>query len=167
MPDQYACDRTDILIREFASGDEVRLADVFYHAIHQTAAADYSPQQLAVWAPVQSDPGRWAEKMRSIQPFVVEIGGVVVGYADVQRNGYIDHFYVSPQFGRRGVGKALMNQIHQVALSNHAPQLFSSVSLTARPFFEKFDFVIDAAQQVVVDGIALRNFRMSKTLTPT
>ena len=32
---------------------------------------------------------------------------MIVGYADVQANGYIDHFFVSPSVARRGVGWAI------------------------------------------------------------
>lgn len=155
-----------MLIREFGIGDEPHLAEVFRQAIHQTAAADYSSEQLAAWAPPQHDSDRWAERMRNIKPFVAELEGRIVGYADVQPDGYMDHFYVSPRAGRRGVGSALMQRIHKVARANRLTRLYSEVSLTARPFFEKFDFIVDSAQVVRIRGQALNNFRMSKLLSP-
>ncbi|MDB5335652.1 MAG: family N-acetyltransferase [Planctomycetaceae bacterium] len=156
-----------MLIREFSLGDEPHLAEVFYQAIHQTAAADYGPEQLAVWAPAQHDPNRWAERMRGIRPFVAELDGVIVGYADLQTDGYIDHFFVSPEAGRRGVGAALMQHILEVARAKRMTRLYSEVSLTARPFFEKFHFIVDEAQVVLISGVALNNFRMSKLLGST
>ena len=155
-----------MLIRDFAPGDEPHLAQLYYDAVHQTAAADYSPEQLAVWAPADRDPTQWAERLRRIRPFLAEIDGVIVGYADVQSDGYIDHFYVLPGAGRRGIGSALMNQIQAVAWTNQTRRLYANVSLTARFFFEKFDFLVDKEQVVVVSGIPLRNFRMSKSLVP-
>ncbi|MES2794255.1 MAG: GNAT family N-acetyltransferase [Planctomycetota bacterium] len=155
-----------MVIREFAVGDEPQLAQVYYQAVHQTAAADYSSEQCAVWAPAQRDPVQWAERIRGIRPFIAEIDGVISGYADVQANGYIDHFFVSPGAGRRGVGSALMRRIHEVAVARQIPRLFSHVSITAKPFFEKFGFIVDAAQVVVVSGISFDNFRMSKSIIP-
>lgn len=153
-----------MLIREFAVGDEPHLAEVFRQAIHQTAAADYTPEQLAAWAPAPHDPDLWAKRMQGINPFVAELDGVIVGYADVQSDGHVDHFFVSPAAGRRGVGSALMHRIHEAARVKRLSRLYSEVSLTARPFFEKFDFVVDEAQVVMVRGIPLENFRMSKSL---
>ncbi len=153
-----------MLIREFALGDEPYLAEVYRQAIHQTAAADYTPEQLAAWCPAQHDPDRWAERIRGIKPFVAELDGVIVGYADVQSDGHIDHFFVAPEAGRRGVGSALMQRIHDVARVNRLSRLYSEVSLTARPFFEKFHFTVNEAQVVIVRGIPLNNFRMSKSL---
>lgn len=153
-----------MLIRNFASGDEPHLARIYYEAVHQTAAADYSPEQLAVWAPADRDPVQWAERIRRIKPFIAEIDGAIVGYADLQPDGYIDLFYVSPKVGRRGVGSALLSHIQTLAVAKRVPRLYTQASLTARPFFEKFNFVVDAAQVVVVSGIPLRNFRMSKYL---
>lgn len=153
-----------MLIRPYVAGDEAQLQEVFYQAVHQTAAADYSAEQLAVWAPAAQDMDQWAARMRAIQPFVAEIDGKVCGYADVQPDGYIDHFFVAPGAGRRGVGSTLMRRIHDVALAGKLPRLYSNVSLTARPFFEKFNFNVDEAQVVVVRGMRFNNFRMSKQL---
>jgi putative acetyltransferase len=38
------------------------------------------------------------------------------------------------------------------------------VSITARPFFEHFGFVVEAPQQVTVRGVVFDNFRMRKTV---
>ena len=59
-----------------------------------------------------------------------------------------------------------MHQIQAVAWTNRTARLYAHVSLTARSFFEKFDFLVDEEQVVVVSGIPLRNFRMSKSLVP-
>ena len=57
-----------------------------------------------------------------------------------------------------------MRKIHDTARLRGADCLFSNVSLTARPFFEKWGFGVESPQIVQVRGIALRNFRMCKQL---
>lgn len=152
----------ETIVRAFQSQDAPALWDVFYSAIRQTAAADYTAEQLDAWAPATPDPARWALRMEGLQPFVCEIGGRIVGYADLQPTGYIDHFFVSPGAGRRGVGSALMRRIHESAAEQRVRRLFSDVSLTARPFFEKFGFEIQTAQTVSIRDMTLASFRMSK-----
>jgi putative acetyltransferase len=154
----------EIAIRNFDPTDAPALWNIFYSAIHQLAAEDYSPQQLAAWAPQQIDLEKWATRMRGISPFIAQVNSKPVGYADVQPNGYIDHFFVSPTVARRGVGTSLMRHIHQQANALQLTRLFSDVSITARPFFEHFDFAVEKTQSVSINGIALTNYRMSTSL---
>lgn len=154
-------------IRGFQAGDEPALHEAFYLAIHQTAAAHYSPEQLDAWAPTAYDPEAWAERMRAIRPFIAVDRDVIIGYADLQDDGYIDHFFVLPAMGRRGVGSVLMRHIHDQALQRGITRLYSDVSLTARPFFERWNFGVERAQSVSVRGAVLENFRMVKQLPAT
>ncbi|MEQ1757284.1 MAG: GNAT family N-acetyltransferase [Vicinamibacterales bacterium] len=151
-------------IRPFREGDAPALWRVFYSAIRQTAAKDYTPEQIVAWAPTEFDAAKWAERMRGIQPFVAEQDGAIVGYADVQANGYIDHFFVSPTVVRQGVGSRLMQSIHDRAAVQGFERLFSDVSLTARPFYERWGFSVEEARTLTVAGVMLDNFRMSKAL---
>jgi putative acetyltransferase len=151
------------IIRHFEKGDEPALWQVFFSAIHETASADYAPEQINAWAPEDVDSARWASRMQSISPFVAVRNGKIVGYADVQSNGYIDHFFVSPAVTREGVGSLLMSKIHDTAIAHGTKSLFAEVSVTARPFFEKWGFEVVTPQTVSIRGVPLNNFRMSKS----
>lgn len=80
--------------------------------------------------------------MRGINPFVVELDGRPVGYADIQPSGYIDHFFVSGRHARQGVGAKLMATLHDEAKRAQLGELTSGVSLTAQSFFAKSGFSI-------------------------
>lgn len=152
-------------IRPFRAGDELALLHVFRSAIHGLASQNYTPEQLQAWAPQDMDQTLWVKRMHDIQPFVVDTYGVIVAYADVQLTGYIDHFYVSAQYARQGVGSMLMNQIHKTARNQENAALTSNVSLTAQPFFKKFGFVILEQRAPVTRGVAVPNAFMRKALT--
>jgi putative acetyltransferase len=151
-----------ITIRRYQPDDANALWAVYYSAIHQVAAADYTDEQTEAWAPTEFDPLKWAERMRGIAPFVAERDGTIVGYADLQPSGYIDHFFVAGGATRQGVGSRLMQQIHSTAISNGLESLFSNVSITARPFFERWGFEVEQAQSVTLRGVTFENFRMRK-----
>jgi putative acetyltransferase len=108
--------------------------------------------------------------MRQLRPFVAEESGRIVGYADLQQlqqpqnDGYIDHFFVSGDHARRGVGRLLMNRIHERAEELELRALRSDVSLTAQPFFERFGFQVVESRVVVIRGVELANARMEKNL---
>lgn len=97
-------------IRRFEPGEELVLFEVYYSVIHLIARNDYSEEQLNAWAPLDTDRELWVNRMRGINPFVAEIDGNPVGYADIQENGYLDHFFVSGHHSRQGIGKALMRK---------------------------------------------------------
>jgi putative acetyltransferase len=157
-----------MFIRPFRQGDEGALRQVFFSAVHELASKDYTAEQIEAWAPVlkETDEAPWSERIRSICPFVAELDGAIIGYADVQSNGYIDHFFVAASAARMGVGSTLMNKIHEVASIQGTTYLFSEVSITARPFFEKWGFAVETQQTVSVRGVSLTNFLMRKHLAP-
>ena len=155
-----------MLVRPFKDGDEPALQAVFYSAVHTLAAKDYAVQQLDAWAPHRPDWDAWTARMRALQPFVVEADGRVVGYADLQASGYVDHFYVAGRHARRGVGRLLMETLHARAAELGLVRLFSDVSLTAEPFFERFGFRVVERKNVVSGRVSLPNARMEKGLAP-
>lgn len=153
-----------MIIREFRIGDEPDLHQVFLSAVHEVAIRDYSLEQVAAWAPRSVDPDLWADRMRGIAPFVAEHEGKPVAYADVQPSGYIDHFFVSGPFARKGVGSRLMARIHEEATLKGMRLLTSDVSRTAQPFFEYWGFSIIEERHVVRRGVVIPNAFMKKEL---
>lgn len=155
-----------MLVRAFKDGDEPALQAVFYSAVHTTAARDYTSEQLDAWAPHRPDWEAWTARMQGLRPFVAEAEGRVVGYADLQTSGYIDHFFVSGKYARRGVGRLLMEALHARAAELGLARLFSDVSLTAEPFFERFGFRVVERKDVVMGKVSLANARMEKARAP-
>jgi putative acetyltransferase len=150
--------------RRFRLGEERALYEVFYSAIHLVASRDYTAEQINAWAPVDLDQELWSRKIHDIKPFVTEIDGNVVGYADLQPSGYIDHFFVSAYYQGQGVGRLLMSTIHSEAASLGLTELTSDVSRTAQPFFEKFGFCIIEQRTLELQGVVVPNALMRKVL---
>ena len=152
--------RHPLVIRPFRAGEESALHAIFHSAVHGIAASRYRPEQLEAWAPTDYDAEQWAERIRRIQPFVVEIDGQPVGYADLQATGYIDHFFVAATHARQGVGQSLMNHILNLAAQRRITRVQAQVSLSAEPFFARNGFAVMARQTVTVRGVALDNALM-------
>lgn len=101
--------------------------------------------------------------MQKLDPFVAIVDGEIVGYADVQNSGYIDHFYVAGSHPRRGVGTQLMAVLHEEARRLGLAELTSNVSKTAQPFFARFGFQIIEHRSPVIRGVTVPNALMRKT----
>lgn len=156
-----------MLVRRFCAGDEDDLWHVYHSAIHLIAARDYSREQVDAWAPESVDRDLWRRRMEGINPFVVESDQVIVGYADVQATGYIDHFFVSGHFPRRGVGALLMRTLHEEAHRSGLVELTSDVSRTAQAFFARFGFTVVEQRSPVLRGVVVPNAFMRKVLERT
>ena len=154
--------RAAISLRSLQPGDEPRLLAVYTSAIHRVASKDYSPEQIRAWAPPQVDPARWLAKMQAINPIVALLDGTPVGYADLQPDGSIDHFFVSGEHSRQGIGSQLMSRLLADAHTLGIPVLSAHVSRTAQPFFERFGFVVTAQRSPVVRGVVIPNAAMQR-----
>ena len=154
-----------LLIRPFQTSDAISLFQVFYSAIHQTAIHDYSTEQCNAWAPKDMDMTHWKEQMTCLKPFVVEANQRIVGYADLQTNGYIDHFFVHHEFAHQGIGSKLMHHLIQHARKIELGELTADVSKTAEAFFTSHGFAVMTRQFPVRNGLTLPNAAMKKVLS--
>lgn len=152
-----------MILRRFLPGDAEALWHVHHSAIHQTASRDYSPEQIQAWAPSEP-PESWTDRMRSLNPFVVEHQGEILAYADIQPSGYIDHFFVAGKHARQGIGLQLMTRLLDEAQALGVGELSANVSKTAQPFFARFGFEIIEQRAPVRHGVVLPNALMRKVL---
>lgn len=164
FPIEHLQKEVGVEIRRFKLGDEAALFHVYATAIHEIAVHNYTHEQVNAWAPLDFDPGVWAEVVQKIQPFVAVLNGEIVGYADVQVNGYIDHFFVSGHYPRQGIGTQLMARVHEEAAFLKLTELTSNVSKTAEPFFALHGFSVLERRFPVRRGVTLPNALMRKAL---
>ncbi len=145
-------------VRPYRPADAEALARLFYKTVHAVCARDYTPAQLAAWAPRPPDTAAWDASLRRRVAFVAEAGDGPVGFGDIDGTGYLDRLYVRHDWQRRGVGTALCARLEAAVwpatVRTHA-------SLTAPPFFAARGYRLVRAQQVERRGIWLTNFVMS------
>lgn len=145
-------------IRTYRPGDGPALAELFYHTVHTVNAADYTPEQLAAWAPGTAEPDGWDRSLRQHHTLVAVEGGTVLGFGDMDDGGYLDRLYVRADHQGRGVGSVLCDLLERAA----GGRVVTHASITARPFFERRGYRILREQQVERRGVLLTNFVMEK-----
>ncbi|RCS50516.1 GNAT family N-acetyltransferase [Bremerella cremea] len=154
----------NIAIRKAQREEYSALWQLFHDTIHKVNCRDYSPDQLAVWAPDKIEMSRWIDRIEKVNPWVAVAGEQLVGFADLQADGLVDMFFVHHQWQTQGIGKRLFQTINQQAKRLGLFELYSHVSITARPFFEAQGFQVETPQDVTMSGVVLRNYVMRKTL---
>jgi putative acetyltransferase len=151
-----------ITIRSYTKNDAKELWKIHFYTIRNINIRDYSKKQVEAWAPKSISDEIWNKRMMDLNPFIAEIDGVIVGYTDLQENGFIDHFFCHSEYQGQGVGKALMNHVLSVGKKRDIKRYYSEVSITARPFYEHFGFNVKQEQKFEVRGQLLKNFLMEK-----
>ena len=147
------------VIRPYCSGDCGKMAQLFYDTVHTVNAADYLPRQLDAWATGEADLSAWDASFRTHHTLIAEACGQIVGFADMDGNGYLDRLYVHRDFQRQGVAAALCD-----ALEAECPcECYTThASITARPFFLSRGYQVVREQQVERRGVWLTTFLMEK-----
>jgi putative acetyltransferase len=154
-----------ITIRKYKPEDTQALASIYFNTIHLINSQHYSKEQVDVWAPLKSLEGEgWLKKFLRTNPIIAVVDNEIVGFAELEPNGHIDCFFCHHNWIRRGVGSALMHKIHEDAQKQNITRIFSEVSITAKPFFEKHGFTTICEQKMVRNNVELINYKMEKLL---
>ncbi|MBP3305717.1 MAG: GNAT family N-acetyltransferase [Oscillospiraceae bacterium] len=144
-------------IRAYTAADCGELAALFYDTVHAVNAADYTAEQLNAWATGEVDMEKWNESFQAHHTVIVEMDGRIVGFGDMDSDGYLDRLYVHKDYQRRGVATAICDTLE----NNSAANVFTThASITAKPFFEKRGYAAVKKQQVERHGVRMTNYVM-------
>jgi putative acetyltransferase len=107
-------------------------------AIRETCSSHYPPEQIEAWAGLLSASSSYDQALAEHEMLVaVDAGGQVVGFGqlDVLRSE-IEAIYVDPAASGRGVGRALLAQLEQLARERGLQALQLAATLNAVTFYE-------------------------------
>lgn len=152
-----------VVLRDYQPGEAAALVRLFYDSVHGVCLGDYTQEQVDVWADGAADPAVWERSFLQHRTLVAHLGGEIVGFADLDGN-YLDRLYVHGDFQRRGVAKALVSALEELAKAQGETRMTVHASITARGFFEKRGWQVVKEQQVERKGVLLTNFVMEKAL---
>lgn len=147
-----------MLIREYRPSDCKILAALFYNTVHTVNAKDYTKEQLDAWATGTVDLEKWNQSLTEHYSLVAVDCERILGFGDIDKEGYLDRLYVRSDYQGKGVATAICNQLEQLVPGN----IVTHASITARPFFEKRGYRIVREQQVERQGIFLTNYVCEK-----
>lgn len=153
-------------IRAYKPGDEAEIYQLFFDTVHHINCRDYTEEQLNAWAPEIFDLESWARSLSKNYSLVAldSTTNQLIGFVDLEENGYIDRGYVHKDFQGQGIAKALYLALEIRAKEQGIKQLFSDVSITAKLFMEKCGYVVLNEQRAILRGVSFINYRMVKQL---
>ena len=148
-------------LRKYRPQDCAEMARLFYDTVHTVNAADYTEEQLNAWATGKVDLEKWDASFQEHDTLIAVEGSRIIGFADMDSNGYLDRLYVHKDFQGKGVASALCDRLEQ---KNTGTGFVTHASITARPFFEKRGYKVVKEQQVERQGVMLTNYVMEKCI---
>ena len=152
-------------VRRYETGEEEALWSLLYETVHRVNSKDYSQAQIDAWAPSERDSDQWSNRLKETNPFVAEVHGELIGFAELEKNGHIDCFYAAHNWQGKGIGSALLRTIEAAASSQGISRLFAEASTTAKAFFQNKGFSVEGEQTVSLRGERFTNYAVSKRIS--
>lgn len=105
------------------------------------------------------DSQAWDKSFRAHRTIVATESGKIVGFGDMDENGYLDRLYVHKDYQGQGIASAICDELERFAagkiITTHA-------SITAKLFFQHRGYRVVRKQEVIRHGVAITNFVMEK-----
>lgn len=152
-------------IRKALQSDAVELKELYQNTIRTINRRDYSQEEVEDWASCGEDLSKW-EGMIKTHYFIVAVDQLsqIVGLSTITPQGYLHSMFVHKDFQGVGVATRLLEEIERYAAENQILRITSEVSLTARPFFERRGYIVEAEQKRKANQLSLTNFWMAKEM---
>lgn len=154
----------NVIIRTANFSDIPDIAQLFDDTIRSINSKDYPQDEIDDWAYWATDADKWKERI-SHQYFIVAIlNNIIVGFSSLAQDGYLDFMYVHKNYQRKGIAKFLLKVVEEKAILQKNEIIYSDVSITARPFFEKYGYIVEKQQLKKSKNKELINYKMIKYL---
>ncbi len=152
----------NIRIAQLKDVDAIR--QLFQETIESINQKDYNLAQIRIWAAGAQRIANWQKKIKEQYFVVAEQGDIIIGFASIERSGYIDFMYIHKDYQNQGIATQLLNDLESKAASLSLTKVWANVSITARPFFKKRGFQITNISIKYLDSIEFENAVMQKSL---
>ena len=157
--------KTEFTIRQAQQPDAVELRELFQNTVLVINRRDYSQAEVEDWASCGDNLSK-IEDMIKTHYFIVAVNPLsqIVGFSSITPQGYLHSMFVHKDFQGKGIATLLLKEIERYAMENKIVRITSEVSITARPFFEKWGYTVEIEQKRKANQLCLTNYWMTKEL---
>ena len=130
------------------------------------ALSDYTAAQVRAWAP-EPRTAEWAHGQATDGRLVLVAADAddrPVAYIDLEPDGHIDRLFCAPEAAGQGIASRLYDAVEAAAREQGITSLFTEASEPARRLFARKGFTIVQRQDLVIRGVPIHNYRMTKVL---
>lgn len=150
-----------IFIEKYKEKYCYEVISLFYNTIHSINIKDYSKKQVDVWASKNIDIKKFNKSLLENFSIVAIKNDMIVGFGDINIEGYLDRLYVHKNYQRKGIGTLICDNLEK---NISYRKIITHSSITAKPFFKSRNYIIMKKQYVKRNNIYLKNYVMEKYL---
>ncbi len=151
-------------IRNATIEDLPCLRELFLDTITHVNTLDYSVEEAQDWASCRDPIERWQKLFNEHTFWLCEFENKIAGFISINDFGFINSLFINKEFLRQGIAKKLLQTIEKYAIQNNIEELTAEASITAKPFFEKQGFGVEAEQLRQANKLKLKNFKVKKKM---
>ncbi len=169
-----ASGHTDVAfsLRRGVPVDARAILEAHRSAVRGTANAYYSQAIIDEWGAANIAPERitnferWIERGEEVIVVAVVSTGQVIGFGSiVPSNSELRAVYVAAEYGRQGIGRAILQQLETLAREAGVNELSMEASTNAVPFYTANGFIsLGPGEHPMPSGNRMACMRMSKSL---
>lgn len=153
-------------IRPITPGDTADCIAIYYDAIHSGTAPHYTPAQREAWAPCAEmhDKPAWTARICVAIGYFASVDEEPAGFIVLEETGYLDLFFVRPDFRKAGIASLLYTTAIDAAAAQGLTRLSTHASHLARRFLERQGWQVRKREVVERNGVQLERFDMTLDL---
>ena len=154
-----------MLIRQARLNDIDGILDLFSGTVTNVCATDYHEDQVKVWAASAENKQKWVDRINKQYFLIAEKENKIVGFGSIENGDYLDMLYVHKDHLRQGIANKLLEELEKESERENKHSISSDVSITARPFFEKYGYKVVKEQRNIIHNVEVINYKMIKEKT--
>ncbi|MFD1631180.1 GNAT family N-acetyltransferase [Pseudopedobacter beijingensis] len=151
-------------IRQAENSDILAITQLFYETIQTINSKDYPQEEIDDWSSWHSAHEKWNTRIIEQYFIVAAFDSKIIGFASLATDGYLDLMFIHKNYQRQGIANQLLAELEKKAIAQNNQEIYSEVSITAKPFFEKQGFTVKHKQLKKSRERALENYYMVKQM---
>lgn len=153
-------------IRHYRPEDAAALTDIFVRAVTETGLRGYSPEQVAAWSASGGTLQITLERCGDGRLVLVAVteDDQPVAFIDLEDDGHLDMMFCLPVWTGKGIASALYDRLEAEAKARGLHRMYVEASEIAKPFFLHKGFTLGSRNDFTLEGVAIHNYSLEKTL---
>ncbi|MEG0249662.1 MAG: GNAT family N-acetyltransferase [Peptostreptococcus sp.] len=151
-------------IRKYQPKDLNDLVNLFTDTIINVNIKDYSKSQVNAWSSSKHKLLNNPNFFTDLYTIVAIIDENIVGYGNIDSNGYLDHLFVHHNFQGQGIASRICDILEEYARQNSIKKIQVHSSISAKNFFKDRGYQVEKPQLVALNKESFVNFSMFKVL---
>ena len=155
-----------VIVQIAEDADIDALGALMHDSIHTLGAQAYTPEQLNAWSPAPRQGQRARERFAGQTCFIANDAQGPAAFMTLTKTGHLDFAYAHPRAAGRGAASMVYSSLERFARHAAHSEITSDISLIARPFFEKRNFIVVREQHPILKRHKPDQFSYAKGADP-